>query len=244
MEFLINSKDLKDLLNKNKNFMGNEEFRYYLNGLFLHIDDNKEYLIGVATDGHRLSRVKMIAPQGSQNMPDVIIPRKTVLELSKLIKDIESDIKIEFIEKGDILFFNSGTGELIIHSKLVDGTFPDYRSVIPTVNNNVLRVNKKEISGKLNAIVLRVPRKRGILATLDIIGGKTTIKTHDISLEMGLIHYDGVNLEIGFNPRYMLEIIRKIKSEEIIIEMGDKGDPFKIWGVDDDALFLLMPCRI
>ena len=110
-----------------------EETRYYLNGIYIHQDEeNKNFLKGVATDGHRLAQVKLKLPEGANGIPSIIIPRKTVNELRKLLEETDGDILVK-VSKNKIKFT---VNNCILTSKLIDGTFPDYQRVIPKENKN------------------------------------------------------------------------------------------------------------
>src|SRR5690606_24932526 len=128
--FRIESTQLRSLIEKTQFAISTEETRYYLNGIFLHAIevDRKLKLRSVATDGHRLARAEVDAPAGSEGMPGIIIPRKTVTELQKLVDDPDLAVTVELSDT-KIRFT---IGSVVLTSKLIDGTFPDYQRVIPT----------------------------------------------------------------------------------------------------------------
>ena len=139
--FKLGAGELKRLLDKTQFAISNEETRYYLNGVFLHVTevDGKSLLRAVATDGHRLARLETPAPAGAAGMPGVIVPRKAVAEVQKLIEDPEAEISIE-LSSAKIRFT---LGSVVLTSKLIDGTFPDYARVIPPNNDKFLTVERK-----------------------------------------------------------------------------------------------------
>ena len=130
-EFSIQSIDLTNLIDNTKFAISSEETRYYLNGIFLHVPDSeKDKLRAVATDGHRLAQAEIPLPEGAENMPGIILPRKAVGEIRKLTDGTDGKIKIIISNsKAQFIFPNS-----TLTTKLIDGSFPDYQRVIPKEN--------------------------------------------------------------------------------------------------------------
>src|SRR5215510_7647408 len=139
-KFSLAAKDLKRLIDKTQFAISTEETRYYLNGIYLHTagDGQASALRAVATDGHRLAQIDLAAPQGAAGMPGVIVPRKTVGEVQRLIEDGEVQIGIE-LSPTKVRFT---LGDVVLTSKLIDGTFPDYARVIPLGNDKKLTIDK------------------------------------------------------------------------------------------------------
>src|SRR5437868_9786043 len=140
--FQLGAADLKRLIDKTQFAISTEETRYYLNGIYLHTAGTAKAatLRAVATDGHRLAQVELPLPAGANGMPGVIVPRKTVGEVQRLIEDNEAEITVE-LSQGKIRFT---LGEVVLTSKLIDGTFPDYARVIPVGNDKELIVDEQE----------------------------------------------------------------------------------------------------
>ena len=138
-EFILEAGTLKGIIDRTRFAMSNEETRYYLNGLYIHRaqSDGVAVLRTVATDGHRLARVEMPLPDGADEMPSVIVPRKTVGEIRKLIDEFSGDVGIALSETKVRFEFD----EVVLTSKLIDGTFPDYDRVIPFANDKALEVD-------------------------------------------------------------------------------------------------------
>jgi len=134
----IASVDLKRLIERTQFAISTEETRYYLNGIYLHAIDDK--LRAVATDGHRLAQAEIKAPKGAKGMPGIIVPRKTVTEVTRLLDDAGEEVKVE-LSATKIRF---SLGSAVLTSKLIDGTFPDYGRVIPAANDKSLVVDKSE----------------------------------------------------------------------------------------------------
>src|ERR1700730_19249163 len=137
-KFSLSAAELRGLIDRTRFAISTEETRYYLNGIYLHATKNNEVPVirAVATDGHRLARVEITAPEGAAGMPGIIVPRKTVIELRKLVEEGEEEVQIALGETK----IRCAIGEAALTSKLIDGTFPDYDRVIPANNDKILEV--------------------------------------------------------------------------------------------------------
>src|ERR1700686_1701961 len=144
-KFQLKAADLKRLIDKTQFAISTEETRYYLNGIYLHAAGTAkaQTLRAVATDGHRLAQMELELPKGADGMPGIIVPRKTVGEVQRLLEDGDAEVAVE-LSPGKIRFT---VGEVILTSKLIDGTFPDYARVIPVGNDKELVVDKKKLGG-------------------------------------------------------------------------------------------------
>jgi DNA polymerase-3 subunit beta len=244
--FSLPAADLKRLIDKTQFAISTEETRYYLNGIYLHPagTGKSAMLRAVATDGHRLAQVELPLPSGAAGMPGIIIPRKTVGEVQRLIEDTEAEVAID-LSQGKIRF---AIGEVILTSKLIDGTFPDYARVIPVGNDKELVVDKKDFEASVDR-VSTVSSERGRAVKLSIAGGKLTLSvtnpdsgsaTEEIEVE-----YDADPIDIGFNSRYLLDIAAQIEGEVAILKLADPGSPTLIQDRDaQGALYVLMPMRV
>jgi DNA polymerase III subunit beta len=218
----------------------------YLNGIYLHTigSAHSGTLRAVATDGHRLAQVELPLPQGAGGMPGIIVPRKTVGEVQRLIETGEGDIAIE-LSSGKIRFT---IGNVVLTSKLIDGTFPDYARVIPVNNDKSLVVDKKDFEAAVDR-VSTVSSERGRAVKLSITGGRLVLSvtnpdsgsaTEEIEVE-----YDADPLDIGFNSRYLLDIAAQIEGEVAVLKLADPGSPTLIQDKDaKGALYVLMPMRV
>ncbi len=148
--FALPAGQLKHLIDKTSFAISTEETRYYLNGVYLHTmeRDGETVLRVVSTDGHRLARVEMAAPQGSAGIPGVIVPRKAVAEIQKLIEDPASDVTVEMSATKIRLTL----GSVVLTTKLIDGTFPDYGRVIPAGNDKMLVVPKSAFAAAVDRV--------------------------------------------------------------------------------------------
>ncbi len=244
--FKLSAADLKRLIDKTQFAISTEETRYYLNGIYLHTAGSAKAatLRAVATDGHRLAQVELALPAGAAGMPGVIVPRKTVGEVQRLIEDAEAEVKIE-LSQGKIRFT---IGDVVLTSKLIDGTFPDYGRVIPSGNDKELIVDKKEFEQAVDR-VSTVSSERGRAVKLSLANGKVMLSvtnpdsgsaTEEIEAE-----YAADPLDIGFNSRYLLDIAAQLEGEAAVLKLADPGSPTLIQDRDaKGALYVLMPMRV
>ena len=244
--FTLGAADLKRLIDKTQFAISTEETRYYLNGIYLHAAGTGKAttLRAVATDGHRLAQVELPLPKGAAGMPGIIVPRKTVGEVQRLIEDNEAEISIE-LSQGKIRFT---IGDVVLTSKLIDGTFPDYARVIPSGNDKELVVDKKEFEQAVDR-VSTVSSERGRAVKLSLSSGRLVLSvtnpdsgsaTEEIEVE-----YAAEPLDIGFNSRYLLDIASQIESEAAVLRLADPGSPTLIEDKDSKGtLYVLMPMRV
>ncbi len=155
--FNLAAGDLKRLIDKTQFAISNEETRYYLNGIFLHTADVEGHMMlrAVATDGHRLARVDIRTPDGAIGMPGVIVPRKAVSEVQKLIEDPEGQVRVEISAAKARFTFgdpSASAGQVVLTSKLIDGTFPDYVRVIPSGNDKRLIVDRAPFAAAVDRV--------------------------------------------------------------------------------------------
>jgi DNA polymerase-3 subunit beta len=244
--FKLAAADLKRLIDKTQFAISTEETRYYLNGIYLHTAGTAKAatLRAVATDGHRLAQVELPLPQGAAGMPGIIIPRKTVGEVQRLIETGEGEVTIE-LSAGKIRF---SIGDVVLTSKLIDGTFPDYARVIPANNDKSLVVDKKDFEAAVDR-VSTVSSERGRAVKLSITGGRLVLSVTNpdsgSATEELEVEYESDPLDIGFNSRYLLDIAAQIEGEVAVLKLADPGSPTLIQDKDaKGALYVLMPMRV
>lgn len=244
--FSLPASSLSFLLQTTKFAVSTEEARYYLNGIFFHTkrEDGNMMLRTVATDGHRLAKADYPMPGGASGMPEVIIPRKTINELSKLLDDQGGDVKVSLSHTQITFVF----GSVLLASRLIDGSFPDYESVIPNDNTSKLIINTQVFAEAVDRVAtISQEKSRGV--KLSIETGKLTISATSNNQGSGTeeleASYEGPTLEIGFNARYILDICQQVESENLILFLKNESTPTILQGEKEDAsLYVLMPMRI
>ena len=245
--FSIKVEMLKDLIERTQFAISNEETRYYLNGIFVHTVDGPDGVVmcAVATDGHRLARVEAEAPQGSAGMPGIIIPRKTVAEVLKLLDGVEDEVKVELSDT-KIRFTLGG---VILLSKLIEGSFPDYERVTPKNNDKALVVDRDSLARAMDRVSTIASERGGKAVKLALTPGQLELSVtnpdHGTANEELAVEFDLEGFEIGFNARYLLEIIAQIRTESATFMFNDAGSPTLVReDGETKALFVLMPMRV
>src|SRR6202035_3750262 len=237
--FSLAAADVKRLIDRTQFAISTEETRYYLNGIYLHSAGTAKAatLRAVATDGHRLAQIDLTLPKGAVRMPGVIVPRKTVGEVQRLIEDNEAEVGIE-LSQGKIRFT---IGNVVLTSKLIDGTFPDYGRVIPQNNDKELIVDKKDFEAAVDR-VSTISSERGRAVKLALSAGNPDSGSATEELE---VEYASDPLDIGFNSRYLLDIAAQIEGEVAVLRLADPGSPTLVQDKDSKgALYVLMPMRV
>ncbi|NCQ23363.1 MAG: DNA polymerase III subunit beta [Rhodobacteraceae bacterium CG17_big_fil_post_rev_8_21_14_2_50_63_15] len=237
---------LRRLFDKSKFAISNEETRYYLNGVYLHVADGDggRVLRCVATDGHRLARIDADLPEGAAEMPGVIVPRKTVAELRKLLEDDEMKIAVS-VSETKIRF---ATPDITLTSKVIDGTFPDYTRVIPQGNTRRMEVDAAEFARAVDRVAtVSSERSRAVKLSLDEDRLVLSVNAPDSGAaeEELAVAYGDERLEIGFNAKYLLEIASQVDRENAVFLFNSSGDPTLMReGNDMTAVYVVMPMRV
>ncbi|MDI2075517.1 DNA polymerase-3 subunit beta [Bradyrhizobium japonicum] len=243
--FALTGANLHRLIQRVEFAISTEETRYYLNGIYLHTrkDGNRHTLRGVATDGHRLARLDVDLPEGATGMPGIIIPRKTVTEVKNLFNVGDQEVQIE-LSQNKIRFI---AGDLVLTSKLIDGQFPDYDRVIPQNNDRVLKVPRSEFSAAADRVAT-ISSERGRAVKVSLTGGKITLTVSNPDAGSAVdeldAEYSADSMEIGFNSRYLHEIVTQVQGDSLEVNLADPGSPTLFKGSDTDALYVLMPMRV
>jgi DNA polymerase-3 subunit beta len=251
VNFAIGASDLKRLIDKTQFAISTEETRYYLNGIYLHTieAEGETRLRAVATDGHRLARIELPAPDGAAGMPGIIVPRKAVAEIQKLVADEPGEGVRVGLSTAKIRFsFGADGSGVVLTSKLIDGTFPDYQRVIPTGNDKRLTIEKKDFQDAVDR-VSTISSERGRAVKLAIQDGKMTLSVNNPdsgnAVEELDVDYEAAPLDIGFNARYLLDITNQLDSDTALFKLADPGSPTVIQDRDEAAtLYVLMPMRV
>jgi len=244
-KFELPAETLKQIIDKTRFAISTEETRYYLNGIFLHVpDETQPVLRAAATDGHRLARVTVALPDGAAEMPAVIIPRKCVAELRKLLEEVDGSIGVS-LSNSKIRF---DLGQAILTSKLIDGTFPDYSRVIPTGNDKILRIDPKSFMEGVDRVsTIATEKTRAVKMALDRdkIVLSVTSPENGAAAEEVPGEYAAQGFEIGFNSRYLMDILAQIEGDMVEVHLADAAAPTLIRENDKSpALYVLMPMRV
>ena len=244
--FRIPAGELRALIDRTRFAISTEETRYYLNGIFLHASqrDGVDVLRAVATDGHRLASVEVPLPRGADDIPGVIVPRKTVAELRKLIDETNDEIEVALSETKVRFSF----GEGVLTSKLIDGTFPDYERVIPVGNDKAMTVDQHLFAEAVDRVsAISSEKSRAVKLTLsgDTLVLSANSPENGSATEELEVDFTGTGLEIGFNARYLLDIIQQVEGESLVMTLSDAASPSVMREADDaSALYVLMPMRV
>jgi DNA polymerase-3 subunit beta len=234
-------KTLKHLFNMVHFSMAQQDIRYYLNGMLLVVDGDQ--LMAVATDGHRLAFSSMKI-EGSFQRQEVIIPRKTILELQRLLEDIDDTLKIDIAQTQ--VKFTFGQVELV--SKLVEGKFPDFQRVIPKSHKNQFLIGREELQRSLQrAAILTSDKFKGVRCIIE--PGQLKIMSTNADQEEAQeeleIAYDGDSVDIGFNVTYLLDVLANLKVDMLQVSLGDASSSALITIPENDEFkYVVMPMRI
>lgn len=243
--FSIPAKDMRALIDRTKFAMSTEETRYYLNGIYLHEAEQEgvKVLRAVATDGHRLARFEMPLSDGAAGMPGIIIPRKTIGELRKLVDEAADSIQIELSESKIRFAFD----HIVLTSKLIDGTFPDYQRVIPEGNDKIVEVDAKMLTSAVDRVsTISDGKSRAIKIALNGKQMTVSASSPDSGSATEEVEVNGeTDIEIGFNAKYLLDITSQIEGEGCRLTLADPASPTIIQDNSDaSALYVLMPLRV
>jgi len=237
----LSQKQFKRLLALVQYAMAQQDIRYYLNGLLLVVKGNGIHV--VATDGHRLAYASETL--GEQQQPiEVILPRKTVLELSRQLADNDDPLQISLTPTQALFSF----GAIEFVSKLVDGKFPDYERVIPQGHNKVVRMSRTILlQSLLRAKILtneKTPGVRLVFAdgSLKILSNNSEREEAQEEIE---IIYKDEPIDVGFNVNYLLDLLNNVSNEEIDCRLADANSSalFHLPG-NESFKYVVMPMRI
>jgi DNA polymerase III subunit beta len=241
--FTMSGADLTKLIESTQFAVSTEAARYYLNGIYLH-HTNGATLQVTATDGHRLAWASVEMPTGAEGMPNVIIPNQTVNYLQRSIDGVDnveiavSQATIEMV-----------IGDITLKSKLIDAQFLDYQRVVPTNNDKLAKIN---VAAFIDAAerVTAISLDRGRAVKLDFEPGlvKFSVSNPDTGSSEDELEIEWTaeeSLTIGFNSKYLCEVLNRIGTETAEIRLKNAGSPTLFKSIDDDSrFFILMPLRI
>jgi len=242
----LNSKILFKLIDKTKFAISNEETRYFLNGLYFNItsENNQNIVTLVGTDGHRLAKFSHEIDGQIDQVSGVIIPKKTIYELSKLLSEIDTEVYIS-ISSNKITFV---IADIIFISKLIDGSFPDYKRVIPKDNKNILKINRDKLLSAVDRVSTIANEKSPVIKfklfqnilNLNTINNESSTASEDLN-----INYEDDEIEIGFNSKYIMDIVNNLEDIEISVLLKDSTSPIIAKeNSNTDLVYVLMPMRV
>ncbi len=243
-QFALPAATFRRLIDRTRFAISTEETRYYLNGVYLHPLADKKILRAAATDGHRLARIEAELPKGAERMAGIILPRKAVQEIRKLLDDTDAPVEIAVSESK----IRCEIGGIVLTSKLIDGTFPDYERVIPTSTGQVLSFEGPQLKAAVDRVAaVSTERARAVKLSLDNERLTLTVNNPDSgsATEEIIVSYDGPPIEIGFNAKYLLDIMDQLTGPEARLYLTDAQSPTVVRdAADDGVLYVLMPMRV
>ncbi len=240
-QFRITQKAFRQLLGKTQYAMAAQDVRYYLNGLLLLVDGKE--LRAVATDGHRLAYAS-VEIEAELPRQEMILPRKTVLELNRLLVDNEDILEITLASNQVRFAF----GSIVLVSKLIDGKFPDYERVIPQSLRNHMTVGRQTLMQAMQrAAILTNEKFRGVRVVL----GENSLKLIAANAEQEEaqeeieVNYPGEAIDVGFNVSYLLDVLNNVQSDEIQWSFNDANSSALVTVPGNDRFkYVVMPMRI
>ena len=241
LEFEVSGANLKRLIDSVQFSMAQQDVRYYLNGMSLETEEN--IIRTVATDGHRLALCRLNYETALPSR-QVIIPRKGVLEISRLISEDDKSLKVQIGANHLRIFSN----DFIFTSKLVDGRFPDYRRVLPQNGDKEIIASKAVLKEAFSrAAILSNEKFRGV--RLNLSSGELKITANNPEQEEAEeivdVQYQGDDLEIGFNVAYLIDVLNALGSDGVKVSLSDSNASALIEDdADDAALYVIMPMRL
>ena len=239
--FTVSQRAFRQLIGKTQYAMATQDVRYYLNGMMLLVDGKE--LTSVATDGHRLAFARMEI-EGDLPRQEMILPRKTVLELNRLLSDSEEPLNVSMTSNQICFSF----GSVVLVSKLIDGKFPDFERVIPASLRHHIRINRLQlIQAMQRAAILTIEKLRGVRVIL----GENTLKIiaanaeQEEATEEIEVDYAGESIDAGFNVGYLLDMLNNVQADEVQWSFNDAGSS-SLLTVPENTQFkyVVMPMRI
>ncbi len=241
-QFTVKQGQLKRLIDRTSFAMAQQDVRYYLNGMLWELEAKKIRV--VATDGHRLAMCTLATELNITDTAQVILPRKGVIELSRLLLDEEADIAV-VIGSNHI---RATTDEFTFTSKLVDGKFPDYERVLPRAADKILLGSRQELRQAFSrTAILSNEKYRGVRLkltenSLEIVANNPEQEEAE---EVVSVDYQGESLEMGFNVGYLLDVLGVLSGEQIKLSLADPNSSALLEESDDgDSLYVVMPMRL
>lgn len=242
LQFACPQREVKRLIERTAFAMAQQDVRYYLNGMLWEVREGQ--VRAVATDGHRMAMCTRPVPVAAEDTIQAILPRKGVLELSRLVDDIDDTVDITLSAN----HIRVGTGDYTFTSKLVDGKFPDYERVLPRGGNKVVFGPRTELKQAFaRTAILSNEKYRGVRLLLD--DGLVTIVANNPEQEEAeeqvAVDYTGESVEMGFNVSYLQDVANVISSDHIKMTLSDANSSALLEEPEEgDSLYVVMPMRL
>ncbi len=241
-QFLINAGQFKKALDKTVFCMANQDIRYYLNGLLLHISNSKLRL--VASDGHRLSIYEDNIGSATGYESRIILPRKGVLELTRLLDDEEAELNVQFSSSNIRIYINN----LTFSAKLVDSKYPDFSKVFDQPFFNHIHIQRQLLKDALTRVAILSNEKfKGVTFDIseDLLRLSSHNPEHDEATEEMIIEYKGEPLSIAFNSQYVLDAVSNLDSELAVLTIASNASSCFIEEPEQQLYkFIVMPMRL
>jgi len=241
IELKLSQKEFKALLKQVDFAMAQQDIRYYLNGLLIEVKDKNINIVG--TDGHRLSFTSLELKTPT-NPAQVIVPRKTIVELVKLLGDTDDPVEISFSNNQVNFKFN----DIDLITKVIDGKFPDYDRVIPQGHDNVFNIDRSLLlDSMLRASILSNDKYRGIRmvveeGNLKLVSNNSEQEQAEEELE---IDYKGEKIDVGFNVTYLIDVLTNIQSDKLTFAFNDSSSSCLVTIPNNEKYkYVVMPMRI
>ncbi|XOV86211.1 MAG: DNA polymerase III subunit beta [Pseudomonadota bacterium] len=238
----LNAKAFKRLIDRTAFAMAQQDVRFFLNGMLLELGAG--YVRTVATDGHRLAMSSLAQESGEAEMRQVIVPRKGVLELQRLLNELDGEVEITI--GGNHLC--ASTSDFTLTTKLVDGRFPDYERVVPRNGEKIVLADKQEFRQALSrTAILSNEKFRGIRVNLSAGQLQLTANNpeQEEAEEIVSVDYEGAELEVGFNVSYILDVLGVVEGDKVRITLHDSNSSALMEEPgDDDSVFVVMPMKL
>lgn len=242
----IEASTFRDMIAKTIYSVSTDETRYHLNGVYFErpIGNSKSGYIMVATDGHRLSIVNHMKDTSSDNNEGVIIPRKGLSEIYKLLENSEGSFKMA-IEGAQLIVVDDSSTLMI---RLIEGKYPNYKQLIPQNLGEKVKVKREDLLSSLKRVSLLSNQKsKGV--TLNFADGLLEITSNNPELgdarEEIPVEYSGKSLKIGFNAKYIMDVLNSIGDDEVNFDLKDQLSPGVVRPQQDDGYTcVIMPMRI
>ena len=243
LEFAVSKELLKAMLHNTNFAMAQQDVRYYLNGMLMEV--GPDYLRVVATDGHRLAMQTEDLKAGVSDTSGVIVPRKGILELSRLLSEgEEEDVKV-IIGSNHV---RATMANFTFTSKLVDGKFPDYNRVLPKGGDKNVIAAREQLRDSLNrTAILSNEKFRGIRMILsdDELKIVANNPEQEEAEETVPVEYQGDSLEIGFNVMYLVDVLNVLNSDSVHVIVSDPNSSALLQSSENsNATYVVMPMRL